>query len=141
MNIGVLGTGFGAYHVELLSKMEHIGRVVVFGRNEVKLQKMQEELNVEVATDIADILFDADIDVIDICLPTPLHKHYAIEALKNGKHVFCETPVCYEMADKRDLPHVGRLGPSLNLHKFDDPRLGFSDLAAGASREVYGMGH
>ncbi|ULO10074.1 Gfo/Idh/MocA family oxidoreductase [Paenibacillus sp. 19GGS1-52] len=119
MNIGVLGTGFGAYHVELLSKMKHIGRIVVFGRNEVKLQKLQEELKVEVTTDIADILFDADIDVIDICLPTPLHKHYAIEALKNGKHVFCETPVCYEMADALEMQQAAaQYGRRIFINQF-----------------------
>ncbi|MRN54493.1 Gfo/Idh/MocA family protein [Paenibacillus monticola] len=139
MNIGVLGTGFGAYHVELLSKMEHIGRVVVFGRNEVKLQKLQEELKVEVTTDIDDILFDADIDVIDICLPTPLHKHYAIEALKNGKHVFCETPVCYELADALDMKQAEvQYGKKILVNQFIKFDPAYKYLYEAVQQQKYG---
>lgn len=39
-----------------------------------------------------------ELDVIDICLPTFLHKEYTIKALKTGHHVLCEKPMslCYE---------------------------------------------
>lgn len=99
MNIGVLGTGFGAYHAGILKKMERIDRVVVFGRNEAKLQKLHQELGVEVTTNIEEIMLDPTVDVVDICLPSHLHKRYAIDALQNGKHVFCETPVCLQLED------------------------------------------
>jgi predicted dehydrogenase len=33
-----------------------------------------------------------DLDIVDICLPTPLHVRYAIAALKAGKHVLTEKP-------------------------------------------------
>ena len=36
----------------------------------------------------------ADVDMIDICVPTPFHAELAIAALKAGKHVFCEKPLC-----------------------------------------------
>ena len=39
-----------------------------------------------------------ELDVIDICLPTFLHKEYTIKALQTGHHVLCEKPMslCYE---------------------------------------------
>ncbi|WNS45042.1 Gfo/Idh/MocA family oxidoreductase [Paenibacillus sp. MMS20-IR301] len=103
MNIGILGTGFGAYHATLLKQMEFVDRVIVFGRNEGKLLKLQEELGVEITLSIEDILSDPAIDVVDICLPSALHKIYAVEALKSGKHVFCETPVALNLEDARDM--------------------------------------
>ncbi|QGQ93926.1 gfo/Idh/MocA family oxidoreductase [Paenibacillus psychroresistens] len=99
MNIGIIGTGFGSYHAELLRKMDHVDRVVIFGRNETKLQTLKADLGIEVTNSIDDILLDPEITVVDICLPSHLHSQYAIEALKNGKHVFCETPVCLELED------------------------------------------
>ncbi|WP_379127023.1 Gfo/Idh/MocA family protein [Paenibacillus sp. sgz500958] len=99
MNIGVLGTGFGAYHAKLFSNMGTVGKVVVYGRNPEKLQQLQKELNLEVTTKIEDILLDPDIGVVDICLPSNLHRFYAIEAMKNGKDVLCETPVCLNADD------------------------------------------
>ncbi|KAF6618147.1 Gfo/Idh/MocA family oxidoreductase, partial [Paenibacillus sp. EKM208P] len=91
MNIGILGTGFGAYHASLLNNHPKVNRIMVFGRNETKLQKLKEELNVEVTQNIEDILLDPDVDIVDLCLPSQLHRSYAVDALKHGKHVFCET--------------------------------------------------
>lgn len=99
MNIGILGTGFGAYHASILKPLEMTDRVVVFGRNESKLRKLKEELGVEITTSIDDVIHDPGLDVIDICLPSTLHKQYTIEALLAGKHVFCETPVCLTAED------------------------------------------
>ncbi|MGC5325496.1 Gfo/Idh/MocA family protein [Brevibacillus sp. SYSU BS000544] len=99
MNIAVLGTGFGWYHVQLLKKFEQVKRIVVFGRNEDKLRKLKAELGVEITTCFDDILLDPEIDVIDSCLPSHLHSQYAIQALQHGKHVFCETPVALHLED------------------------------------------
>lgn len=103
MNIGILGTGFGAYHASVLKQMEFIDRVIVFGRNEAKLLKLKEELGVEITMSIEEIMSDPTIDIVDICLPSALHKTYAVEALRNGKHVFCETPVAQKLEDAQEM--------------------------------------
>jgi UDP-N-acetylglucosamine 3-dehydrogenase len=103
MKIGVLGTGFGAYHAQILAKMKRVDHIVVFGRNKEKLLQLKKELGVETTTCIDDILYDPGIDVIDNCLPSPLHRQYSVEALKNGKHVFCETPVCLTLEDAQAM--------------------------------------
>jgi UDP-N-acetylglucosamine 3-dehydrogenase len=99
MNIGILGTGFGAYHAGLWRKIEHVERIVIFGRNEDKLRELRNQYDVEVTSNIDDVLLDPTLELIDICLPSALHREYAILALKNGKHVFCETPVCLNWED------------------------------------------
>jgi predicted dehydrogenase len=109
MNIAVLGTGFGAYHAQLWTKMDRVDKVIIFGRNEAKLQKLKQTLGVEITTNIDDIMLDSTIDVIDICLPSILHRQYAIDALKNGKHVFCETPVCLNIEDALAMKEAEQL--------------------------------
>lgn len=42
-----------------------------------------------------DLIAKADVDVVDICLPTHLHTAHAVAAMKAGKHVFVEKPVCF----------------------------------------------
>ncbi|GED67757.1 oxidoreductase [Brevibacillus reuszeri] len=99
MNIGILGTGFGSYHAQLFKKMKKIDRVVVFGRNQEKLHELKEKVGVETTNQIDTIMSDPEIDLIDICLPSTLHRQYAVEALERGKNVFCETPVCLSLED------------------------------------------
>ncbi len=45
-------------------------------------------------SDAMEMIAASDIDIIDICVPTPLHLQYMLAALKAGKNVFCEKPVC-----------------------------------------------
>ncbi|QNV59535.1 hypothetical protein GMA19_04752 [Paenibacillus polymyxa E681] len=75
MNIGILGTGFGAYHASLLNNHPKVNRIMVFGRNETKLQKLKEELNVEVTQNIEDILLGGHSESL-----IPLES--AVQALK-----------------------------------------------------------
>lgn len=99
MKVGILGTGFGSYHLSLFKKIEGVEVVKIYGRNEERLKKLSEEHHIAYTQDINDIINDTEIDLIDICLPTNLHTRYIIEALKAGKHVYCETPLCYTLED------------------------------------------
>lgn len=139
MNIGVLGTGFGAYHAQLWTKMDRVDKVIIFGRNETKLQELKQSLGVEITTNIDDIMLDTTIDVIDICLPSALHRQYAVDALKNGKHVFCETPVCYNLEDAYVMKEAEQLYDSRILVnqfiKFDPA---YKYLYEVTTKEKYG---
>ncbi|MCQ2397061.1 MAG: Gfo/Idh/MocA family oxidoreductase [Lentisphaeria bacterium] len=44
-----------------------------------------------------------DFDYLDICLPTYLHKEYAIRAMRAGYHVLCEKPMALSTADCNDM--------------------------------------
>ncbi|MBR7095719.1 MAG: Gfo/Idh/MocA family oxidoreductase [Clostridia bacterium] len=50
-------------------------------------------------TSVEEMLANADFDMADICLPTYLHKEYAIKMLKAGKHVLSEKPMALNYAD------------------------------------------
>ncbi|WP_042462015.1 Gfo/Idh/MocA family protein [Neobacillus dielmonensis] len=43
------------------------------------------------------------IDVIDICVPTYLHKEYVMKAADYGIHVICEKPLAYTLEDAREM--------------------------------------
>ncbi len=99
MKVGILGTGFGAYHASVYKKHASVESIRIFGRNEEKLDKVKSELDIEVTGSIDDILNDPCIDLVDVCLPSNLHREYVIKALEKGKNVFCETPVCISLED------------------------------------------
>lgn len=46
-----------------------------------------------------DVVQDASIDAIDVCVPTHLHKPIIEAAFEHGKHVLCEKPMALTTAD------------------------------------------
>ena len=46
---------------------------------------------------------DPDVDVVDICVPTPDHAEIVCAALSAGKHVFCEKPLCRDAAQMKKI--------------------------------------
>lgn len=54
-------------------------------------------------TDTRAFLSNPDIDIVDICLPTPAHVEIATMALEAGKHVLCEKPLARSSAEARAI--------------------------------------
>lgn len=50
-----------------------------------------------------EMLADPSLDMIDICLPPNMHADATVAALKSGKHVLCEKPICLTTADARRM--------------------------------------
>jgi UDP-N-acetylglucosamine 3-dehydrogenase len=43
------------------------------------------------------------VDIVDVCLPTYLHKTYVKKAADVGKHVICEKPLARTLDDAREM--------------------------------------
>lgn len=125
IKVGILGTGFGRTHAEIYKRLEGIEIVGIYGRNIEKLEEIKESLDIKTTNDIDELINDPSIDLIDVCLPTHLHKKYVIKALKNKKHVFCETPVTYILAEAEEMRRCAKKNNRqlyVDLfYKFSDP--------------------
>jgi len=44
-----------------------------------------------------------DVDIIDVCTPTYLHKEIVLAAAKNGKQIFCEKPIALDYAEAKEM--------------------------------------
>jgi len=101
LQFGVIGAGrIGKIHAENLAtrvpgvKVKAIADVVL-----ESAQLLAERLHVPVATaDYHEILADPDITAVAICSSTDTHAKITIEAAKAGKHIFCEKPICHDLA-------------------------------------------
>ena len=51
----------------------------------------------------AEMIASADVDIVDICVPTPDHTEIILSALAAGKHVFSEKPLCRTEAQLRKI--------------------------------------
>jgi predicted dehydrogenase len=103
MKVGLLGTGFGIAHAHIYHAHPQVSEVVAFGRTPAKLQAFAEKFGFATTTEVAGIYDDPAIDLVDVCLPTPLHAGHVIRALAAGKHVLCELPLAATMEDARRI--------------------------------------
>ena len=49
--------------------------------------------------DWRDLARDGQIDIADICLPTPFHRNASVDLVRAGIHVLCEKPMALSLAD------------------------------------------
>lgn len=56
----------------------------------------------------ADLIADADLDVIDICTPPNLHAGMIVGAMQAGKHVVCEKPFAGYFGREGDKQPIGK---------------------------------
>jgi predicted dehydrogenase len=85
---------------------------VVCGRDAQAVQEFAERWGWEHAlTDWRSVVKRDDVDVVDISAPGNVHAEIAIAAAEAGKHVFCEKPLTFTLADgKKMLAAVRKAG-------------------------------
>lgn len=136
IKVGILGTGFGEHHAKLYKNIEGFEVAAIFGRNPDKLKKIWEETNIRTTVEINDIIKDPSIDLIDICLPTESHSKWAVEGLRNGKHIFCETPVTYCPEEAEEIKKASQqYGKNVYVDmflKFSTPHMAAIDIVKDA---------
>ncbi|MBN1676122.1 MAG: Gfo/Idh/MocA family oxidoreductase [Kiritimatiellae bacterium] len=113
---------------------------VVCGRHAEPLAAFAERWGwAETETDWRKVVERADVDIIDIAVPTHLHREIAVAAARAGKHIFCEKPFALNVAQAREMceaaeaagvrhyvNHNYRRCPAVTLAKqmIDDGRIG-----------------
>ncbi|MFD3517404.1 Gfo/Idh/MocA family protein [Streptomyces sp. NPDC058657] len=99
MKIALLGTGFGQAHAAVYATRDDVDEVIVFGRTPAKLQKIADDFGFATTTDLDALITDPSVDLVDICLPTPLHADTAVRAMEAGKDVLVELPLATSLDD------------------------------------------
>lgn len=59
-------------------------------------------------TSFLDLINSADVDIVDVCVPTTQHVEVATAALKAGKNVLCEKPLARTSADGEKIAAAAR---------------------------------
>lgn len=110
IRVGLIGAGFiGRNHFNQYEKLAERAKVVALcdrdaerragdwskvGGNLADAQGTRRDLgDIRPYIEWQDLLADPDVDMVDICVPTVVHRDIAVAALKAGKHVLCEKPM------------------------------------------------
>ncbi|QHQ60517.1 Gfo/Idh/MocA family oxidoreductase [Anaerocolumna sedimenticola] len=108
MKVGLIGCGgMGTVHnlsLKELSKQYDIQVTAVADCREEFLEKAAGQWsNVQKFKYGKDLIENADVDIVHICVPSYLHADLAIQAMEKGKNVFVEKPVCLSKEDCQRL--------------------------------------
>lgn len=66
---------------------------------------------VRVYRKLDELLADPEVELVDLCTPTPLHREQAIASLTSGKHVLCEKPLARTSAAAREIVQAEERSP------------------------------
>ncbi|HEX4121098.1 MAG TPA: Gfo/Idh/MocA family oxidoreductase [Verrucomicrobiae bacterium] len=127
VNVAVVGLGFmGVTHLRAylandaarVAAVCDAARLPVNGvlqgvRGNIKTNSDDIHLGTEVKAvcRIEEVLDDDEVDLVDLCTPTPVHPEQCIAALKAGKHVLCEKPLARTSAAARKILEVAATAP------------------------------
>ncbi len=148
LNVGIVGYKFmGKAHSNAWMKAPLFFDMPVTPVRKVACGRHQESLAAfanrwgwqQTETDWKKMVKRDDVDIVDISAPQYLHYEIAMEALKAGKHIFCEKPLAmnlaqakemYELAEKKGVTHYlnhnYRRCPAVRLAKrlIDEGKIG-----------------
>lgn len=69
--------------------------------------------------DALEMIRTADLDAVDICTPTPLHRPCILAALERGLHVYVEKPMCESVAEADEIVSANRAAGRVVFNGFN----------------------
>ncbi len=116
LGVGFIGAGSYAQGNILpnLPKRTDVARVAVLTNGGATSKRVAEKFRFQYCVSKPeDALQNADVDLVFVATRHDSHAKYAVEALKNGKNVFVEKPLCLTLDElgeiRRTLTEVGAL--------------------------------
>jgi predicted dehydrogenase len=107
LKVGVFGVGhLGKFHLNNWKEIEGVKLVGFFDPNNDNAKAVTAEYGLKRFMD-EDKLIEA-CDVIDVVVPTDWHFEVCMKAVRMGKHVFVEKPLCNTLSEAKDLVNMVR---------------------------------
>ncbi len=144
LRAGIIGLGVGEQHIAGFTSHRDAAVVALCDRDAVKLAAIgQKYPGMKLYSDAEALLDDPEINVVSIASYDHEHGDQVIRALRNGKHVFVEKPMCLTETDLSGIRKELRGHPGLRLSTNtilrQSPRFRWlkRQIAAGALGALY----
>jgi len=104
LKVGLIGCGFmGAMHANCYKNIDGVELVALADIRREKAEELAVGTSAVIYGDGKDLIEKADVDIIDVCLPTYLHAEYAMAAMDKVNYVFVEKPVALTVAEGKAM--------------------------------------
>lgn len=107
LGVAVIGLGVGEQHALAYLRNENCRLRWLYDINREKLQQVITKLGKGSASEsFEDILADKSVDVVSIASYDDAHYSQVMAALRAGKHVFVEKPLCRNLEELRSIKKI-----------------------------------
>jgi predicted dehydrogenase len=103
VNAAVIGLGVGEQHARALAAHRGVKLACVADLERGRAEALARELGIDVAAGFDEIVANRAIDLVVLATYDDQHAAQVVSALRAGKHVFCEKPLC------RTIDEVGAI--------------------------------
>lgn len=104
VKVGIIGAGFmGSMHAACYSQLPDVKIVGIADIRGDKAKSLATKFKTIPYFDPEQLIKKEDVNLIDICLPTFLHKEYVIKAAEAKKDVICEKPIALTVEDANEM--------------------------------------
>ncbi|MCM8777115.1 MAG: Gfo/Idh/MocA family oxidoreductase [Candidatus Omnitrophica bacterium] len=104
VKVGIIGAGFmGSMHATVYNQLPDVKIVGIADIRGEKAKSLATKFKSIAYFDPQQLLDREDITVIDICLPTFLHKEFVIKAAERSKDIICEKPIALNLKDADEM--------------------------------------
>ena len=104
MKVGVVGAGFmGSVHLAAYAAMPGVEVVAVADANEDAAVSSAATAGARPYPSYETLVSAEDVDVIDACVPTALHRDLAVRVAGDGKHLFLEKPIARTLEEAGEI--------------------------------------
>ena len=104
LKVGLIGCGFmGAMHANCYKNLPGVTLAAVADIRRDKAEALANGTDAVIYADGMELIENAELDVIDICLPTYLHARYALAAMDKVGYLFVEKPLALTVAEGEEM--------------------------------------
>ena len=111
-NVAILGAGIGEKHLAAYLRLPERFKVTyICDLNSNLAQVLASQVDATTSNSLDEVIANPSVDIVDICLPPPLHVPVALKALAQGKHVILEKPIAGSLRDADRLADAEAKSP------------------------------
>jgi len=109
IKVAIIGAGFmGRMHAEVYRNLSKANLIAIADSDLEKAQLLADKHKANAYSSLEELTNQEDIDAVDICLPTFLHKECVIKAARLGKDILCEKPIALTLEDAEEMLQVAK---------------------------------
>lgn len=106
LSIGIIGAGIGRQHLRGYNQLSQARVTALCDVHPERAQALVTEFDLPQAqlyNDYRQMLFEAKLDAVSVCVPNALHERVVVDCLNAGVHVLCEKPLAMNATEAQRI--------------------------------------